>query len=136
MSDVPQSKRVFFVIQQTCVLCDTADDACCVAEQTLSGTKGRILDQATDERVPYTSIYAYISFRFVSYFLTDARITSCKHIYMCCPLGMLGYSELFHILGSDICVLQITASHIGEMQVLSTQHTSFMSVLFIYYYTR
>ena len=74
---VSHSRHVCCVAQQTCLLRHTADmsavshsrHACCVTnmtrllfhtQQTLSGTKGRILDKATNEKVPYVYIHVYV----------------------------------------------------------------------------
>ena len=48
-------------MQQTCQLCDAADDACRVATQTLSGTNARILGKATNEKVKYVYIHTYMN---------------------------------------------------------------------------
>ena len=63
MSALSHSRHFSCVIQQTCLLCDMADDACCVAKQIVSGTKGRILEKAANEKVPYIYIYIYILHR-------------------------------------------------------------------------
>ena len=57
MSAVSHRRHVCCVTQQTFLLCDTTDMSAAVKQHTFYEGKGRVLDMATEENVPYVNVY-------------------------------------------------------------------------------